>query len=117
MFGASGLSCHSQIIPRTDTSGNEATIAPKPGIRLASSDAIDQDARNSGFKDKIEHLSIAGGRGKFAMPAFGRLETGGLNGYAMVPSRIYLGHWPSLQSRDEWMTRRIATVWSLSTRL
>ena len=31
IFSASGLSRHSQIMPSTDTSGSEATSAPKPG--------------------------------------------------------------------------------------
>gem|GEM_PF-2770217 len=40
VFSASGLSFQSRIIPRTDTSGSDATNAPKPGQRRARVDAI-----------------------------------------------------------------------------
>lgn len=38
MFPASGRSRQSQIMPRTDTRGRDATSAPMPGYRLASVD-------------------------------------------------------------------------------
>ena len=38
MFAASGLSRHSQIIPRTETSGSDAINPPKLGYRFATSE-------------------------------------------------------------------------------
>src|ERR1700745_29757 len=40
MFGTSGLSCQSQIMPSTETSGSDAISAPKPGNLFATPETI-----------------------------------------------------------------------------
>src|SRR5215831_13666295 len=54
---ASLVSCHSQIMPRIETSGSDTMSAPRLGERRATSESND-DAREGGLDAEIEHESL-----------------------------------------------------------